>query len=288
MKKNMKILFPTDFSNTAFNALRNAILFTDQYEASFTIQLMHVVIPESDPTDFPTIGTGTMTRRMEVAKTAMTTFTETVLAQLQVDHQLKKVPDIQSTVEIGLPVNTIARIVKRDDIDLILMGMQGEHSTLEKFFGSVTTGVIRKATCPVLVIPENFHFKNIVTLAYATNLADTDPYHIWKMSKFLHPFHPIIRVVHIATKPNNSYQQSMENLADFFEDNVPGLQITFHNKPGKNVIDELINFTDTMEVDLLVMPHPHRSFLDRLTHTSVTKNTALRTSVPILFFNKLP
>ena len=288
MKKEKTILFPTDFSDTAINAFRNTILFADQFEDQPVIQLLHIVIPQAEPQDFPAFATGAVATKMEASKAAMTALVETTLAQILVDHELRNVPDIRSDVEIGIPSNTISTIAKRDDTDLIIMGTQGEHSSLDRFFGSVTTATVRKAPCPVLVIPENSNFKKIETLGYATDFADTDPYHIWKMSKFLSPFTPIIRLVHIETTKQNESSVKIQDMSDFFEDNVPGLQITFHTIPGKNVAKELADFTDIHDVDLLVMHHQNRSLLNHIFQPSVTKNMALNTSLPILFFSQFP
>ncbi len=286
MNKEQKILFPTDFSNAAFNALRNAILFTNQQEGPSRIQLLHVVVPESDVTDFPTLGSGAMMNRMEVAKTALEAFTETVLAQVQVDHVIDQLPVIESNIEIGLPTNTILNVAERDEVDLIIMGTQGEHSSLEKILGSTTSTTIRRAPCPVLVIPEHFRLKDIAQVAFATDFANTDPYYIWKMSRFLEAFHPVIKVVHIDVGSKKASGLPMEELVDFFSENVPGLAISFHNNPAKNVTEGLNDFVENNGIDLLVMHHQHRSLLDRIFNPSITKQLTFQTSSPILFFSE--
>jgi len=48
------------------------------------------------------------------------------------------------------------------------------------------------------------------------------------------------------------------------------------------VEEELTDFEETWDVDLLVMSKPNRGFFQRLFHRSVTKELALHTDVPLL------
>ena len=105
-------------------------------------------------------------------------------------------------------INWITQYAKEKNIDLIVMGTRGKHNTLEKTFGTVTTGVVRKAPCPVLVIPEKARFQSIEAVGYATNLNETDSCNIWKLGKFFEGLNPSIHCVHI------NVEQSLEKILD--------------------------------------------------------------------------
>lgn len=151
MIKINKILFPTDFSEAAQNAFRYAIWFADKYRAS--IELIHVVYPEDEPMDFPVVVARATKEKMETAFQMMQVFVDTSLAQVQAAHQLENVPNIQSETMIGIPSVLVPEVAMNDHADLIVMGTQGEHSSVERAVGSVTTAVLKKAHCPVLVVP---------------------------------------------------------------------------------------------------------------------------------------
>ncbi len=282
MKEQKKILLPSDFSDCAFNAMRYAIQFADKYEGEFTIDLLHVIYPEIEPVDFPTLSNSATRQKIEWAKENLKNFTATSIAQIEETQKLKYVPDIEPSVEIGAqPSNVITRIAERDGYDLIIMGTQGETNSFEKVFGTTASATIRKSNVPTLVIPKDFNMGDTMTLAYATDLTKTDPYHIWEVNKFFEPFYPITRVVHI-NDDIEAHEIQMKNLEDFFRDQVPGLQITFHNIPAVDVVKGLQDFTTTWDVNLLVLPRKHRNFFEQLLRQSVTKQTVMQPYIPTL------
>ena len=284
MQTNKSILLPTDFSEVAFNALRNAILFADAQPEPYNIYLLHVLMPESDLMEFPSLNSDNMQTRLEISETAMTTFTETTLAQIQLNHNLQNTPQITRTVEVGLPAPTIARIAKSENVDLIVMGTHGKHSRLEKILGSTTTTVIRKAACPVLVIPENFHLHHVTNVVYASDFAKTDMFHLWQISRFLRPFKPSVKVVHIDASNGQSDTRLASELKEFAESKDLGLEVSMHRVEAEKVTEGLTQFVEDQDAQLVILHRMHRSFTEGLFHASVTKKTALQSNVPVWIF----
>ena len=280
MIKISKILFPTDFSEAAQNAFRYALWFANKYKAD--IELLHVVYPDAEPMDFPVLVARATKEKMETAKQMMKVFVETSLAQIQAGHQLEYIPNVQPEIKMGGPANLIAETATTKNADFIIMGTQGEHSAMEKAIGSVTTATLNKAHCPVLVVPEAAKYEKINTVAYAADLRETDPYHIWETGKLLNIFSPILRIVHIVKDPQEKRPFSMEDLERFFTGRDLGLQITFHTFGSDDVIQELDDFANAWEVDLMVMHKPRRLFFEKLFHRSVTTKEAFHTHVPLL------
>ena len=59
-----------------------------------------------------------------------------------------------SEVAFGEPTREILSAVERLGVDLIVMGRRGEGNIRRAVLGSVVDGVLRAATCPVLIVPE--------------------------------------------------------------------------------------------------------------------------------------
>lgn len=284
MRMIKKILFPTDFSVTAQNAFRHCLLLADKYDAD--IEILHVIFPEYEALDLPVMAAQATKEKAEAARSVMKTFVEASLAQVQAAHQLAAVPNIKPDIEIGTPGKIICDTARRNNADLIVMGTKGEHNVLERVFGSVTTAVISNAPCNVWVVPEEALFEKIDIIAYATDLMEADPYHIWEVGKILEPFSPIIHCVHVNVNGSVEGAIDFASLGSFFEHHAPSLQINFHPLSGKSVIQALEEFVDTYDVDLLAMYAPRHNWIERAFRKSHTRHMALETHVPLLIIKK--
>ncbi len=280
MKAIKKILFPTDFSDTAQNAFRYCLRLADAYKAD--IQLLHVIYPEYQPMDIPVMATKAIKDRAEAARSVLQDFVDYGMTQVQASYQFEDVPVVKSAVEIGNPAGLIADIAERDNADLIVMGTREDHNAFDRIFGSVTTSVIEQAPCPVWVIPGEADSENIDIIAYATDLNDADPYHIWKASQLLEVFNPILHCVHVGD--DEPGRAAMADLEVFFTQNAPTLQVNFHNIEGMSIPDSLEEFTENYDVDVLVMYAPQHNFWQRIFTKSITRKMALQTRIPGLFY----
>lgn len=63
------------------------------------------------------------------------------------------IPLVHPVFDPGHPLPAILRIMKSQDVSLIVMGTQGKGFIKEIFLGSVAHNISRMATCPVLLIP---------------------------------------------------------------------------------------------------------------------------------------
>lgn len=282
MKKIKRILFPTDFSEAARNAFRYALLLADKLEAEVVV--MHAIYPQYEGMDLPVMATQATQKKIEAAKSMLEAFVDTSVEM--VADELNNTATIETIVEIGAAASSIASVVVREGIDLVVMGTQGEHTTLEKLFGSVTAEVIQRSRSHVLAIPEEAQLDKLQIMAFATDLKEADPYHIWELTKLLEPFTPILHCVHVRSEKDTSKVLDMNDLNAFFSNHAPTLQIQFHEMQGEDLSVALNEFADTHGVDLLVMTTPYRNFFERLFYKSNTRRMAMHTQIPLLIFRE--
>jgi nucleotide-binding universal stress UspA family protein len=279
MSQVKKILFPTDFSPTAQNAFKHCLILADYYQAK--IEVLHVVFPEYAAMDVPVVSMATTREKVDAAVPVMHSFLELGLSQTQALYTFQAIPRVEEKVEIGIAVGTIVKLANEQDADLIMMGTKGSHNTLEKAFGSVSTGVIEQAKCPVMLIPEFAQWKPTHIVAYASDLSESDPYHFWKAAEMLTPFHPLLHVINIH-KGDAHDQIAIDELKKIFSNNTPAVKISFHQEKHDSITDGLEVFVDNYGVDLLVMYSPHRSWVERWFHHSQTRDVAFTTRIPLL------
>jgi nucleotide-binding universal stress UspA family protein len=145
MKTFNHILIPTDFSETARDALRTARDLAKDTQARLTIA--HVVPDVWQQAWVAEAG-------IEVAS----------VQQAWVDggkNQLKALAEeeglrgasVATVVLIGSPHTAIAEFVDTHNVDLMVVGTHG-HGPIRRFvLGSVAERLIRAAHCPVLAVP---------------------------------------------------------------------------------------------------------------------------------------
>jgi nucleotide-binding universal stress UspA family protein len=139
-----RLLWPTDFSSSSLAALEFAFQFAQEAQASIT--LMNV-LEEADENDL------FVARPYDIHQHAH------VVERLAREHLRQLVPDAvknwaSPTVRAarGIPEEEILRVAAEENIDLIVMGIQGRTPIDLMVFGSTTNQVVRRAQCPVLTV----------------------------------------------------------------------------------------------------------------------------------------
>lgn len=281
MKKSNIILFPTDFSEASKNAFRYALQLADHMKSSLVV--LNVIPLAVETAEYPEVSGQVLRAQLDAVKESMKRFVDAGITQVL--PNLNNSPSISTSIEIGSPEGTIANWAEKEQADFVLMGSRGTNrGTIEKLFGSVTTGVVEISKRPVLVIPENVKFKPLGVVAYVTNALKSDPFEIWKSVRLLQPFTPVIRIAHVDTEKEGDLKawEMMDEMRDYFEEKPLGMAVNFHYLIGEKIEDELNEFMEAYDVDMLIMYQPKHGFWDRLFHRSTTKRMALRSDKPVL------
>ena len=140
-----KILFCTDFSTNALSAFAYA-LHAARLNPAATLYLLHV-IPEPDAQFWRgyiyEVGDMDAKARADIDQKIDTDYRPLVP---------EGVP-FEVVMQIGDAAQGILDYAEANQIDLIVMGKQGRGALTQWLLGNVAGKVVRKAHCPVLVIP---------------------------------------------------------------------------------------------------------------------------------------
>ena len=136
-----RILFPTDFSDTAGHALDYARDLAARYGAS--VHVLHVV---RDPMSQAWAGEAAGVVIPDLLK-SWRADAERRLRELSLDGIRTS-----RAVRVGHAFVEIIQYAKSNEIDLIVMGTHGRGPVEHLLLGSVAEKVVRKAPCPVLTV----------------------------------------------------------------------------------------------------------------------------------------
>lgn len=144
-----KVLVPVDFSDLSGRLIAAAEEAARDRGAS--LHLLHVIEPAAD---IAGLGTDPALVQVQMA--------EDLDAEKKVEaERIRKMAEVvaargiscTSEVRFGLPADEIIEAAKSGGASLVVMGSHGHGALYHLFTGSVVTGVLRRITCPVLVVP---------------------------------------------------------------------------------------------------------------------------------------
>ncbi len=133
------VLFPTDFSETAERARTYLKDLASKGISRLTVlHALDVPGGETYPPGF---------QEMAEARAR-----DSLAAWIEVLKDTN-IPQVDEVFDPGHPLPAILRVLKTQEISLIVMGTQGTGFIKEIFLGSVAHNVSRLAPCPVLLVP---------------------------------------------------------------------------------------------------------------------------------------
>jgi nucleotide-binding universal stress UspA family protein len=140
-----RILCPIDFSEASIYALEHAIALAEEADAELT--LLHVVEVPPELNAFPlatNVDIGAL-RAMAEGK---------LLRRLRelIPEQATTYCTVEAAVHEGAAYHEILRVAAERHVDLIVMGVHGRGALDLMVFGSNAARVVRRATCPVLIV----------------------------------------------------------------------------------------------------------------------------------------
>lgn len=141
-----RILWPTDFSEPSYEALKTAVEMAKLCRAELT--LLHVIPPIPALTGPESPASFDVSRyQAELERTAEAKMKEIT------DKRIGKDVPVHFQIAQGNPALEIGRLAEDKHMDLIVIASCGETALKHVFFGSVADKVMRHVPVPLLIIP---------------------------------------------------------------------------------------------------------------------------------------
>lgn len=241
-----RILVPCDFSPPAINAFQFALNIA--IKSGGEIYMIYVV-------ELPVLHDTTLMPVLSIEQGYMNDLKEKTEKKFNdlVKSYDRKAVMITTEVVFGVVTTMIIDYAKAKDIDVIVIGSHGASGAREFFVGSNAEKIVRKSSVPVFVVKTLYSsdIKRIV-LPYTFETDDQQDFiaRVITLQKF---FQAQLHIVWINT-PGAFYRdlhtlKRMDTFAKRY-----GLQnFEIHTFSDVNERDGIINFTDTINGDLIAM-----------------------------------
>ncbi|HTL80776.1 MAG TPA: universal stress protein [Bacteroidia bacterium] len=271
-----KILVPTDFSDTSMQAIRHAAYLASKTNAEMI--LMHVLpvrqvfyeMPE------PVVMFDDEEESLKIADRKLEEITQEL-------HRKYKIHPRELKLR-GRISHEIMETVKKEKVDLIIMGTHGAKGFEEFFIGSNAQKVVGNAPCPVLTIQQHSDetgFDNIVLPI------DRSPHSREKVDlavQIAKIYGSTLHIIGLTDDDDpdeyNKLQIIVDQVVHFVKNS--GVNYTRHAVRGDNPAEEAMKYGNTVNADLIIIMTDHESKLSGILPGASSKHIVNNSKIPVL------
>ena len=271
-----KILFPTDFSETANNAFVTALKMADFL--NYEILILHSY-------EMPVINFGgNLAFAPEIySSIELDTFEsfKDVIGQLReiaYKNNLDHITIKHMLLQGGL-VETMKNIVKDEDVRLIVMGTAGTNDWARRLFGSNALDVMNNVPQNLLVVPDQIKYKKIKTIGFTTKFRPKDKKALKEVVRIADKVGAAVRCLYVKT----SSSDVTEELIDQWRNDFKNSKVQFVIMPHDNVKESIYDFLNFNHIDVLAMLSYKSNFLsDVFIKRNLAKDIVGEIKIPLL------
>jgi nucleotide-binding universal stress UspA family protein len=274
------ILIPTDFSRNAWNALTYALELYKEVPATFYIlnayQLFHFT---TDSIIEPQPGEKAYEEAKQVSELGLERLVEGIDSRIE-NPQLR----IETISTYNTVLGAVKEILKKKDVDLIIMGTKGENNPVNAIYGSNAVNIMEKVqNCPVLVVPHKDSTKKdpVNEIVLATNFK-----YYYKRKELavlgdLAKNHKApLRVLYI--QENESLSREQKTNKDVLEDYFGDFVCTFHTLTRVKVASGIHSFIESRNSSMLALFSRKHGLFTNLFARSLVSEMGFHPQVPVL------
>lgn len=275
----MKILFPTDFSDDAYNALFYAAKLYRNEECEFhilhatkAVENRSMARSSDSDDDHSNWNDGDIEARLTETRHRIILDTEK-----NPKHNFNS-----SFIHAALP-KAIENHIELHPTDLIVMGNKGRKGAMELFFGNNTLQVVKSiVACPILCVPRQIDFKipkRIAFLAdYEHSLYGPELEHIRHLVRVHNSNLHLVHVGHDEPL-DASQKKNQKDLDKMLAEHNPH----FHWIPYRRTKASAIRkFIKTQGIDFLSMVYYRHYLLTKLLREPVVLDLSFYLDIPLL------
>lgn len=211
---------------------------------------------------------------------------EAARLQDRMDQEGLKAPRIRWSNGYGGLGAGVVRMLEEEEVSMIVMGSRGNEALIHFFYGSDAAEVVRRATCPVLMVPPDAVQAPVRRIAFA---ADQPDERVRKALGFVAGMAASLGAEIVVThvSPPDAGETSPEGRLAGFREAASALgydRITCTDVPGDDIPGTLLRFTESGGFDLLALVHKRHTLYEKVFDESVTRKVMGRHQVPYMIF----
>lgn len=260
-----KILFPTDYSDGALNALNYTIEIASYFNARVTV---------FNSCHMPQAGSTTFMNYNDLVREDSERNMKQFIAQSNFTQQI----ELDTKVWIGTTVDDIINEQQNGEYDYIMLGSKGVSGLKEVLIGSTASKVLNYATCPVMVIPPGITFNPFKEILFAADLKKHSKEKFDQLKLLVDTFDAKLDIIHAINEsfeidvPNTLYKSvELNKLKENFKAEI--LEVDIEETQDFETL--ILTKAKEKHTDLIVTIKEDKNFFYRLFFESLSNTIAM-------------
>jgi nucleotide-binding universal stress UspA family protein len=271
------ILAATDFTKSSINAVNYAAQMAIASGTKLVlIHATHIPIVSDSFFDLTT----TLDELRAIDQEQMNELNNKLKAKY--GDQLK----LEKQVKIGFTTELIREFAKKNDIQLVVLGISHLDQFSQIVFGSTSTHLTGQLNCPILIIPEGKKFRPWKRMAFAF---DQKPVSTGTGIRIIRDWAKLFdSTIHYVNVMDDNFpkkdDKSLSSVYKLFNETEPRLH--FLNPVKGKTTTVIADWVSRHKVGALIMISREHNLLWRLLKERTTKKMAFETKVPLLIIGE--
>lgn len=275
------ILLPTDFSETARNALEYALNFFEGEPCTFYFISIYSTGKYATGDLWQATGEETLYETMLLSKKITL---DVLIDQLEQKFSDKKFK-FKAIADYDEFTKAINQVVQLNKINFIVMGTQGVKNVKERIFGSHTQRVIREVDCPILVVPKGAVLKGFDKMLFTLDYDDRfNPDNITPLISLIARHKVTLEILRMKKENSNPEELTIE--VKELNKSFTGIVHKIHQVSEVHTVDAINSLVQVLGIDMNVVSAKKSIFLDRFLFGSAVSDIINRSRIPLLVLHE--
>lgn len=270
------ILFPTDFSETANIALKQAVFLAKTAKAK--LHILHVVFPDMNFEGNAPVPHG------KSYNDNLKNNVERILKKITNKIVKESAIDVSYEVKFGVVYEQICAVAEDDNIDIIVMGTHGASGVTEFFSGSNASKVSSHSNCQVITIQKDLNVNGFKKIILPIGLEAHSRQKVDYVIELAKLFSSTVSIVGFSDEKDKLTQSKVKQYVKQVEKYLLKLKIN-HNSSTifkDNFVKEILLYAKQNKADLIATMSENDFSLDQLIKGSYSKQLVNHSDIPVL------
>jgi len=271
----MRVLIPTDFSESSIHAIRYAANLTETHHTELILLHAWTITPP-----YPEFAEYVAAMDTSYFGERAMKRTREFINRLHDEYPFFGTPLTRE----GFAPDVILDAMEELKPDLTVMGRRGMPGIGRAVFGSITSAVVKKAAGPVLIVPEKAPVVPLQEAAFATDFHESDLQALQLLVKIAKPHGSHLNAVHFNVPGTGDHGDGIA--FESYEKHIRSLLryagLSFETVDCQDLREGVDSYLVRKNIQLLALAGTARSRWQQLFEPSLTRHVMRHLQVPLL------